>query len=74
MPLKNPNVGGKSSQFSTDYPTSSIYADPVAGLSSLGQHIGSLWPGGFKLSHYPASRDHLILKKTHRQKSRFSVW
>jgi hypothetical protein len=26
MPLKNPNVGDKSSQFSTDYPTSSITA------------------------------------------------
>src|ERR1700719_233717 len=50
MPLQNPNVGDKSSQFSTDYPTSSIYADPAAGLSSLCQHIGSLWPGGFKLS------------------------
>jgi hypothetical protein len=44
MPLKNPNVGDKSSQFSTDYLTSSIYADPAAGLSSLCQHIGSPWP------------------------------
>jgi len=44
MPLKNPNVGDKSSQFSTDYPTSSIYADPAAGLSSLCQHIGGPWP------------------------------
>jgi len=43
MPLKNPNVGDKSSQFSSDYPTSSICADPAAGLSSLCQHIGSLW-------------------------------
>src|ERR1700675_1982595 len=44
MPFKNPNVGDKSSLFSTDYPTSSIYADPAAGLSSLCQHIGGPWP------------------------------
>jgi hypothetical protein len=44
MPFKNPNVGDKSSLFSTDHPTSSIYADPTAGLSSLCQHIGGPWP------------------------------
>jgi hypothetical protein len=54
MPLKNPYAGGKSSQFSTDYPTPSIYADPAAGLSSD-----------------PASRNHWIFKKTHRQRSAF---
>jgi hypothetical protein len=43
MPLKNPKVGDKSLQFSTDHPASSIYAEPAAGLSSLCQHIGGPW-------------------------------